>query len=45
MKKLPVRSEKVFDRSKALAEAVLVDVRGGTGGAGGGPVPPPHPEV
>jgi len=45
MKKLPVRSEKTFDRSKALADAALVVVRGGTGGAGGGPVPPPHPNV
>jgi hypothetical protein len=45
MKKLPERSEKTCDRSRVLADAVLIVVRGGTGGAGGGPVPPPHPNV
>jgi hypothetical protein len=45
MKKLPVRNEKAFDRSKALADAILVVVRGGTGSTAGGPVPPPHPNV
>jgi hypothetical protein len=46
MKKLPVRSEKALDHTRALADATLASVRGGTGNVtSGSGTPLPHPNI